>query len=156
MFLCLLVLKSIMETESLGKGLNGKTYRERELERLEMARQTEDGDTTGHYGDDAKAYRRDAKIYWADKMGPVSAWGKSFDNIAAMEAKSKENSRAILEDRFKQYDRGVIVKYPEDAFYFFVDSEDRQGLLLLRRIVLRNGLANLDKPYISLLKQMVE
>ena len=51
--------------DSLVTGIHG--YREDEMKRLLAARQTENGGTTGHYGDDAEAYRSDARNYYMVK-----------------------------------------------------------------------------------------
>lgn len=56
-----------------------ETYRSRELRRLEIARRTEDGGTTGHYGDDAEAYRRTARDYWCGRKIIEEAVTGAFD-----------------------------------------------------------------------------
>ena len=44
--------------------LGRKRFKLTETERLEAARRTEKGGTTGHYGDDVEGYRQGAREYW--------------------------------------------------------------------------------------------
>jgi len=85
-----------------------ETYKTKELRRLESARRTEDGRTTGHYGDDAEAYRRDAREYWKSKEGRPKY--RTF-----LEIKDKFREPEIFE-RFEIEGAEIIIAVTDTAF----------------------------------------